>query len=179
MTSPEPLRLKRRAALVDEHIRCENGHDLDAIMATFGAEARYDDDPWDDHRAGRDGVRSYYKELLRAVPDLSIAVEERHIAAEAIIVEVAIRGTHRGAWRGLPATGKPLGFRLCGIYTFGSDDKLAGERIYYDRAAVLAQLGLFHDPTQLAGRVATAFSHPLTMAQAFLRQLAGRTSRHD
>jgi len=173
MTPADAQRMKTRAALVDEHIRCENGHDLDAIMGTFGAEARYDDEPWDDHRAGRDGVRSYYVELLRAVPDLSIAMEQQHVAAGAIVVEVAIRGTHLGAWRGVPATGRPLGFRLCGIYTFGSDDKLACERIYYDRAAVLAQLGLFHDPAQLSGRVATALSHPLTMMQALLRQLAG------
>jgi steroid delta-isomerase-like uncharacterized protein len=174
MTPPDAQRMKMRAALVDEHIRCENGHDLDAIMGTFGAEARYDDEPWDDHRASRDGVRSYYVELLHAVPDLSIAIEREHIAAGAIVVEVAVRGTHLGAWRGLPATGRPLGFRLCGIYTFGSDDKLAGERIYYDRAAVLEQLGLFHDPARLSGRVATALSHPLTMMRALLR---GRNAR--
>lgn len=171
MTPPHAPRSTLRAAMVDEHIRGENAHDLDAIMATFSADARYDDEPWDDHRAGRDGVRSYYVELLRAVPDLSIEVRDRHVTTEAIVVEVAIRGRHLGAWRGLPATGRPMAFRLCGIYTFGSDDKLAGERIYYDRAAVLQQLGLFHDPVRLAGRVATALSHPLTMTHAVLRQL--------
>ena len=66
-----------RMAVVDEHIRCENRHDLDAVMATFGLDARYDDEPWSDHRTGRDAVRAYYTELMRALPDLSIEVRHR------------------------------------------------------------------------------------------------------
>ena len=58
MSLLEAVRMQGRAAIVDEHIRCENRHDLDGVMATFGTEARYDDEPWDDHRTGRDGVRS-------------------------------------------------------------------------------------------------------------------------
>src|SRR5690349_14675545 len=97
-----------RIAIVDDHIRCENRHDLDAVLATFGDGARYDDEPWDDHRLGIDGVRAYYTELLTAIPDLSIEVQNRHVASESIIVEVIIRGTHLGPWRGLPATGRKL-----------------------------------------------------------------------
>lgn len=100
--------IETRIALVNEHIRCENEHDLDAVLATFGIEGRYDDEPWDDHRVGLDGVRSYYTELISALPDLSIEVIQRHVAEKSIIVEVIIRGTHLGAWRGLPATGRKI-----------------------------------------------------------------------
>jgi len=160
-------------AIVDEHIACENRHDLDAVMATFGLEARYDDEPWDDHRTDRDGVRSYYTELMRALPDLKIEVAQRHVALDSLIVEVIISGTHLGPWRGLPATGRRIEFPLCGVYTFDPDDRLAGERIYYDRGTVLGQLGLFHEPGRGLGRVGTALSHPLTIAHAYL----GRTGR--
>ena len=170
MSVLEAQRVQARIALVDEHIRCENRHDLDAVMATFGADARYDDEPWEDHRKGRDGVRSYYAELMRAVPDLSIEVKQRHVSFESVVMEVTIRGTHLGAWRGLPATGRRMEFPLCGVYAFDADDRLARERIYYDRAAVLAQLGLFHEPMRGLGRIATALSHPLTIARAFLRR---------
>ena len=162
-----------RIAIVDEHIACENRHDLDAVMATFGREARYDDEPWDDHRTGRDGVRGYYIELMRALPDLKIEVTQRHVALDSLIVEVIISGTHLGPWRGLPATGRRVEFPLCGVYTFDADDRLAGERIYYDRGTVLGQLGLFHEPGRGLGRVGTAISHPLTIARAYL----GRTGR--
>jgi steroid delta-isomerase-like uncharacterized protein len=169
----ETERLQARLAVVDEHIRCENRHDLDALMATFGADAHYDDEPWGDHRSDRDSVRSYYSALMRAVPDLSIDVKQRHVASECVVVEVTIRGTHGGSWRGLPATGRRLQFPLCGIYTFDADDRLSGERIYYDRGAVLGQLGLFRDPSRGLGRIVTALLHPVTIARAYLRRSQG------
>ena len=162
-----PEHAQARRAVVEEHVQCENHHDLEGLLATFGANARYDDGPWDDHRAGRDGVRSYYTELLRSLPDLAIEVKEWHIAQDSIVLEVTIRGTHLGPWRGLPATGRRLEFPLCGIYTFDTNDRLAGERIYYDRALVLRQLGLFHEPVGL-GRLFTALAHPLTIGRALL-----------
>jgi steroid delta-isomerase-like uncharacterized protein len=169
MTTVDDERIKPRLAIVDEHIRCENSHNLDAVMATFGTDARYDDEPWGDHRAGRDGVRSYYIELMKALPDLEIEVTQKHVAFDSVVVEVIIRGTHLGPWRGLPATGRRIEFPLCGIYSFSADDLLAGERIYYDRGMVLGQLGLFHEPVRGWQRLVTAISHPVTIARAYLR----------
>jgi len=54
------------------------------------------------------------------------------------------------------------------VYTFDTADRLAGERIYYDRAAVLQQLGFFHEPLNGWGRLITALSHPISMARAYL-----------
>jgi steroid delta-isomerase-like uncharacterized protein len=175
MSPIEGERAQARMAIVEEHIACENRHDLEAVMATFGSDARYDDEPWADHRLGRDGVRTYYTELLLALPDLKIDVIGRHLASESVIVEVVISGTHLGAWRGLPATGRRLQFPLCGIYEFDDNDRLAAERIYYDRGAVLGQLGLFHEPVRGVGRVLTAFSHPLTIAKAYLKPPTGKS----
>jgi hypothetical protein len=52
-------------------------------------------------------------------------------------------------------------------------DRLAGERIYYDRATVMRQLGLFHEPEGAVGRLVIALSHPMTIAKAFLRRSNG------
>src|SRR6185312_3272041 len=139
-------RQSARAAIVEQHIRFENAHDLEGVLRTFGKNARYDDEPWDEHYTGRDGVRRFYQELMQALPDIEIAVQRRHIAEDAILVEVVIRGTHLGGWRGLPATGRRVEFPLCGVYTFDADDRLTGEKIYYDRGTVLRQLGVFHEP---------------------------------
>ena len=176
MSVIEPERIQARIVVVDEHIRCENRHDLDGLMATFGTDARYDDEPWGDHRTGRDGVRSYYTELMRALPDLTIEVKNQHIASEGVVVEVTIRGTHLGPWRGLPATGRLIEFSLCGVYSFDANDRLAGERIYYDRGVVLGQLGLFHEPSRGLGRMVTAFSHPMTIARAYLRRSSRKST---
>jgi steroid delta-isomerase-like uncharacterized protein len=175
MAAPEPGRLRTRLAVVDEHLAAENRHDLDAVMATFGNDARFDDEPWGDRRRGRDGVRSYYVEIMRALPDLVIDVNERHVASEGIVLEVTIRGTHLGPWRGLPATGRRVEFPLCAVYRFDSADRLLSERVYYDRAVVLGQLGMFHEPLRGLGRIVTALSHPVTLARAFLLRPARKT----
>lgn len=159
-----------RIATVEQHIRLENQHDLEGVVSTFGDTARYDDEPWDEDYDGRDGVRHFYKQLMTALPDLQIEVRQKHVAYEAILVEVTIRGTHLGEWKGLPATGRRVELPLCGIYTFDTDNRLLGERIYYDRGTVLRQLGVFHEPVSGVGRICTLATHPLTIA-AYARRL--------
>lgn len=165
-----------RIALVEEHIRHENEHNLDAILATYASSPRYDDEPYGEHHAGIDSVRAYYERLMRALPDLRIEVERRHATPDAVIVECTISGTHLGEWRGLPATGRAVRFPLCAVYTFDGD-RLAGERIYYDRATVLRQVGVFHEPDRLWGRIVTALTHPITIARAVARIVAARRAR--
>jgi steroid delta-isomerase-like uncharacterized protein len=160
-----------RIAVVDQHIRLENEHNLEAVLGTFGDGARYDDEAWGEHYKGVDGVRLFYEQLMRALPDLEIDVKRRHVSEDAILVEVIIRGTHLGDWRGLPATGRRVEFPLCGVYTFDSEDRLAGEKIYYDRATVLRQLGVFHEPKSALGRICTLITHPVTLARALGRKL--------
>jgi steroid delta-isomerase-like uncharacterized protein len=163
-----------RIAIVEQHIRLENKHDLEAVLSTFGDAARYDDEAWDEHYKGGDGVRLFYTQLMQALPDLEIDVKRQHVTEDAILVEVIIRGTHLGDWRGLPATARRVEFPLCGVYTFDAEDRLAGEKIYYDRGTVLRQLGVFHEPQSALGRICTLATHPITIARALGRKLLQR-----
>ena len=171
MTGTNTDRIAARLKLVNEHVRHENDHNLEAIMGTFGATAHYDDEPWDAHYVGREAVRSFYEGLLQALPGLRIDVVHTHASDTAVVLEVIIRGQHLGPWRGLAATGAQIELPLCGIYTFDESERLAGERIYYDRATLLRQLGVFHEPDRAVGRITTLLAHPLTMARAFMRQI--------
>jgi len=157
-------------AIVEEHVRLENEHNLEGVIQTFGESARYDDEPWDQHYEGREQVRQFYEQLMAALPDLRIEIMRRHVAAEAITLEVIIRGTQLGPWRGLPATGRRVEIPLCGVYTFDADDCLAGERIYYDRAMVLRQLGVFREPQTVLGGITILLTHPITILQALVRR---------
>ena len=167
-------RMSTRVALVDEHVRLENAHDLDGVLSTFGDVAHYDDQAWGEHYDGAGGVREFYSQLMQALPDLQIEIMRKHVTEEAIVLEVMIRGTQLGPWRGLPATGRTVEIPLCGVYTFDGNDRLAGERIYYDRASVLRQLGVFHEPQQILGRITTLLTHPVTILSAVTRKMVGK-----
>ena len=171
--SAEDRRLAR-IALVEQHVRLENEHDLEGVLGTFGATAQYEDEAWGEHYRGGNGVRQFYEQLMKALPDLQIDVQRRHVTDDVVVLEVMIRGTQLGEWRGLPATGRRVEIPLCGVYTFDSDDRLAGERIYYDRGTVLRQLGVFHEPQSLLGRMCTLATHPVTIARAFARKVLCR-----
>ena len=48
-------RQSARIAIVEQHIRLENEHDLDGVLRTFGTTARYDDEAWGEHYTGQQG----------------------------------------------------------------------------------------------------------------------------
>jgi steroid delta-isomerase-like uncharacterized protein len=166
-------RTERRLRQVEQHVRFENAHDLDGLMSTFGASGFYADEPWSEHHEGLDAVRGYYQDLLRAAPDFHIDVRKTHVTDDAIVLEVRLSGTHRGPWRGLPATGRRFDFPLCGIFSFDDEDRLAGERIYYDRATVLRQIGILSEPNSARGRIGALLLHPVNVMSAFLGFGAG------
>jgi steroid delta-isomerase-like uncharacterized protein len=167
-----------RVRRVEEHVRHENAHDLDAVMDTFLANPFYDEEPWGEHHIGHQAVRKYYEQLFRAAPDLCIDIRRRHATDDAVILECEISGTQEGAWRGLPPTGRRISFPICAVYEFEDDgDKLAGERIYYDRATVLNQLGVLHEPESLLGRVLTVLTHPVTLGSAVARRVRSQPPR--
>jgi len=62
-------------------------------LLTFGDTARYDDEPWGQRYDGRNGVRQFYQQLMKALPDLEIEVQRRHVTDDAILVEVATHPT--------------------------------------------------------------------------------------
>ena len=163
-----------RLAMVEEHVGHENRHDLAGIMSTFGDEAEYADRPWGERHRGRSAVEQYYRDLLVALPDLQIDVQDRLVTDDAVVLEVVISGTQTGTWRGLPATGRRVRFPLCGIFRFAPSGKLASESIYYDRAGVLAQVGLYHEPDGFVGRLLTGVTHPVTLVSAYVRKLFTR-----
>lgn len=162
---------EQRLALVEEHVQKENQQDIEGIMATFGEDPWYDNEPVDEHHHGRDGVRSHYEELLQALPDLHIDIHQRHVTDDHVILETIVSGTHKGNWRGLPGTGREVEFDACAVFAFDGQDKLAGERLYYDRASLLRQLGIFHDPERGIGQILTPLTHPVTFARALAQAI--------
>ncbi len=137
-------RIAARLKVVEEHIRMENAHDLNGIMGTFGETPYFVLNH--EHHSGYEAVHAFYAELIQGFPDLHIAVKEQHISHEAIVLEVVVSGTHTDSWRGIMATGRPVEFPLCAVFPFDERDTLMGERIYFDSALMLQQMGVLPQP---------------------------------
>jgi steroid delta-isomerase-like uncharacterized protein len=158
---------ERREALVREHMESENRHDFDATMATF-AHPRYELIATGDVYDGEQEVLRYFAESRTAFPDQRNELIALHHADDAVIVEFDLLGTHLGPLRSLPATGRAFRARMTSFFLF-EGERIVCERVYFDQASILRQLGVAHDPSSLAGRVTTLISHPLTIGRALLK----------
>jgi len=90
---------------------------------------------------------------MKALPDLVIEVQRRHVAEDAIVVEVVIRGTHLGGWRGLPRPGGEWSFRFVGSTHSTPMTGWLGRKSTTTGDGV-EQLGVFHEPLSMLDKSA-------------------------
>jgi steroid delta-isomerase-like uncharacterized protein len=171
MTVTDSFR-ETRDRIVREHMESENRHEFDVTLATF-KHPRYELIATDEVIDGGIDVARYYQETRAAFPDQRNEVIVLHHADDAVIVEFDLLGTHDGVFRGVPPTGRSFRCRMAAIFEF-EGSALVCERVYFDSATILRQLGLAHDPMTLTGRVATALNHPVTIGRAVIRRVTGR-----
>jgi steroid delta-isomerase-like uncharacterized protein len=158
---------ERREAIVREHMASENVHDFDTTIGTF-EHPRYELIATGEVYDGEDAVRRYYAESRTAFPDQRNEVVALHHADDVVVIEFDLLGTHLGPLRALPPTGRSFRCRMTALFVF-EGDRLIGERVYFDQATILRQLGLAHDPSSLRGRIALVLNHPVTIGRAVLR----------
>jgi steroid delta-isomerase-like uncharacterized protein len=129
-----------RDALVREHMASENVHRFDVTMGTFH-HPRYEIVPTGEVHDGEEAVQRYFEDTRTAFPDQRNELIALHHADDAVIAEFWLRGTHDGPLRGIPPTGKAFECRCAAFFLF-EEDRLVGERVYFDVATILGQLGL-------------------------------------
>src|SRR6058998_3927313 len=139
MTVSEELRRKRERIVV-EHMESENRHEFDVTLGTFD-HPRYELIGTGDVYDGPGEVARYYQETRAAFPDQRNELIALHHADDAVIVEFWLRGTHNGEFRGVPPTGKAFECRMAAFFLF-EGSRLVNERVYFDAATILTQLGL-------------------------------------
>lgn len=136
------------------HMTAEAAGDIETTMETMT------DDPYVNHvpvmtgGVGREGVRRFYEDHLVGKffpPDAELVTVSRTVGSDQLVEEGVLQFTHTSVidWMlpGVPPTGKRVEVALVAIVGF-EDGKIAHERIYWDQASVLAQLGLL-DPAGL------------------------------
>jgi steroid delta-isomerase-like uncharacterized protein len=130
---------ERREAVVREHMESENVQDWERTLATF-AHPRYELIGSGQVFDGREAVLNYFKTSRAVFPDQRNELIAMHHADDAVIVEFNLFGTHRGPMGKVAPTGRPFKCRMAAIFVFDRD-KIVCERVYWDSATILRQLG--------------------------------------
>jgi len=138
---------EHREAVVREHMESENHHDFETTLETFD-HPRYEIVPTGDVFDGQEAVRRYFDDTRAAFPDQRNELIALHHTDAGVIVEFVLKGTHDGPLRGIPATGKEFTCRSVAFFLFDGE-RLVCERVYFDAATILGQLGLIEPAPSL------------------------------
>jgi predicted ester cyclase len=140
MTTSTATLAARREAIVKAHIEAEAiNHDVGAVLATF-RHPRYEVPAVGAIADGPEAVSGLVNQLLSAFLDFYLHQLELYHAADAVVLEARFGGTHRGVWAGIAPTGNRMEVQSALIFILDGDD-LVCEKVYFDHATVLRQLG--------------------------------------
>ncbi len=131
-----------------EHIKGEFvTKDVEATLATMVPDASVNHVPVNTGGRGHDQLRVFYRDdFIPSWPDdLKMDLINRVVGDGQLVEELRLRFTHSKVMNwflpGVPPTHKPVDIPLIVVVQF-KGDKLACERIYWDQATVLRQVGL-------------------------------------
>jgi len=153
----EPLSEAQQALLRrwEEHLACEfTVKDAKAAIATMVEHPRVNHVPVMTGGVGRVELERFYRThfIPQMPPDRERIPISRTIGKNRIVDEFVSRFTHtvRMDWflPGVPPTGKRVEVAIIVVVEFDDDGRIVAERIHWDQASVLVQLGLL-DPTGL------------------------------
>jgi len=127
-----------REATVHRHIEAEGRHDVEATLATFHTP-RYEVAPLGVSN-GEVEVRNLLNTMLTGFPDWHIEPGPFRHGDDFVFVEVQMTGTHNGPWAGWEPTGRRMDVKVACIFEF-EGERLVCEKVYFDLATVMRQLG--------------------------------------
>lgn len=134
----------RRLAVIEEHFRSEVDQEFERTLATFGAgeegHPHYEIVPTGQVFDGAEEVMGYYRTTRTAFPDQRHDDVRLHVADDAVIAEFDLLGTNTGPFYGLEPTGKAFRVPIIAVFTF-EGERITNERIYFDSASLLKQIG--------------------------------------
>jgi carboxymethylenebutenolidase len=108
----------------------------------------------------RETVREFYQTMLSQLPsDMEWLPLSRTLGRDQAVIESILSFTHdiRMDWilPGIPATGKCAQIPMAIVFSF-KEGKLKSERVYWDLASTLAQLGVLDEPNLPISRAEAA-----------------------
>jgi glyoxylase-like metal-dependent hydrolase (beta-lactamase superfamily II)/predicted ester cyclase len=164
--STKPKTSKMAAAKVARAaIEALSAHDLDALVALWEPGGRERIHGQVDTTAPQ-GVRTYFEEILAAVPDLRFEILQVTTEGERCTVRSRMTGTFAGdrPWRGIAPNGARLDLEVIDHFVV-RDGRLVANDAYLDGSTVARQIGILPpDGSPAEQRLTKAFNLKSRMA---------------
>ena len=101
--------------------------------------------PFPGQGPGVEGLKDVLRGMLAGFPDMHFAVEEQISEGDKVLSRFEWTGTHRGAFLGVPATGRPV--KVWGMVIDRLvDGRIKETRIIMDALGLMMQLGAIPPP---------------------------------
>jgi predicted ester cyclase len=117
-----------------------NRGNLDALGELVDAECRYFMPGSNEPAEGAEGVKQVIAAFRAAFPDLHVEIDEVVADGDVVMARVTPTGTHNGELMGVAPTGRTVSWTVSHCARF-SNGKLIEDRIVFDRADLMEQLG--------------------------------------
>ena len=128
-------------ALLENVFVCFNSHDPAKFRAFCSDDFQFHDASKPSPVEGRDLFVAALKEWWKAFPDSQITGKMIIASGNWAAAEATVTGTHQGDFKGIPGTGKSVGWTFMEIAEF-KDGKLRALRAYRDNVNIYKQLGV-------------------------------------
>jgi steroid delta-isomerase-like uncharacterized protein len=127
-----------------------NRHDPDALAPRFAEHGVVRVVATGETARGRDQIREWTGGILRAFPDWHLQVTEAFGdafgVAGRICSEFVLTGTHEGEFQGISATHRRFEVEVCSVFRMNPQGLFDEEKIFFDSATWLRQLGVLPEP---------------------------------
>jgi len=97
------------AALVRESFDALNAGDTQRLLAVVAPDIVIHYAEMPEPLEGRETWQQGFELMKRAFPDLEAHIDDLVAADDKVALRLTLRGTHQGAFQGIPATGRTIG----------------------------------------------------------------------
>lgn len=140
---------------MERHLRAENEGDVEAAVACFSEDCRYEIPALGVSLRGREAVAAHHRGMFEAFSDWRNDGVELYPAPDRVFARVRVERTHTGTWGQFPPSGKRLVTQSLAEFPVAEDGLLAGEIVHLNPLETLHQLGLI--PTAEAARLVVEY----------------------
>jgi steroid delta-isomerase-like uncharacterized protein len=134
-----------------------NRRDLEGVLEFYDDEITWVNVALEETYTGKEEVRAFLTQLFAALPDLTFGADWAIAHGDQVAERWFVRGSHRAAFMGVPATGRQIEIVGVSLLTM-RDGRFLRDEFYSDGGAVLRQLGLLPSLGLLRGPVGRALA---------------------